>query len=127
MSEHRNAPRRRHSAELKMEVVNACSEPGASVAGVALSFGLNANLVRQWLRGRGFKRTGAALAEPVAATRAQRFVPLALPAAVAAKPEACSPAGDIRVEVRRGSLQVNVSWPQSAGAECAGWLRELLR
>lgn len=127
MSDHRNGPRRRHSAEFKMEVVKACGEPGASVAAVALSFGLNANLVRQWLRGRGFKPSGGTPQLPAVAPRPQRFVPLAVPATVAAKSETCPPAGDIRVEVRRGALQVNVSWPQSAAADCAGWLRELLR
>lgn len=33
----------------------ACAEPGASVSAVALWFGLNANLVHQWRRGRGYK------------------------------------------------------------------------
>jgi transposase len=51
-------PRRRHSAELKAKVLSACNEPGASIAAVALSHGLNANLVRKWLGGRGLKRTG---------------------------------------------------------------------
>lgn len=127
MSEHRNGPRRRHRAEFKMEVVSACGEPGASVAAVALAFGLNANLVRQWLRGRGFKRAGGAVAVPANPTSPQRFVPLTLAAPASSKPEASSPARDIRVEVRRGALQVNVSWPQSAGGDCAAWLRELLR
>lgn len=52
-------PRRRHGAELKAKVLAACNEPGASIAAVALSHGLNANLVRKWLVGRGLKRTGA--------------------------------------------------------------------
>lgn len=127
MSQDRNAPRRRHSAEFKSQVVSACGEPGASIAAVALAFGLNANLVRQWLRGRGFKRADGSLVVPVAATRPQRFVPLALPEATAAKAEAATPVRDIRVEVRRASLLVNVSWPQTSAADCAAWLRELLR
>ncbi|MDM0025914.1 transposase [Variovorax saccharolyticus] len=45
--------RRRHSAAFKAQVLAACSAPGASVAAVALSFGLNDNLVHQWRRGRG--------------------------------------------------------------------------
>ena len=45
--------RRRHSAAFKAQVLAACTEPGASVAAVALSFGLNDNLVHQWRRGRG--------------------------------------------------------------------------
>lgn len=119
--EHRRDRRRRHSAEFKMEVVNACGQPGASVAGVALSFSLNANMVRQWLRGRGFKRASGAVAAP---SPTQRFIPMALPA-VTAKPETV--ASDIRIEVRRGALHVNVSWPQSAAVQCTAWLAELLR
>jgi transposase-like protein len=36
--------RRRHSAEFKAESVAACLQPGVSLAAVALSRGLNANL-----------------------------------------------------------------------------------
>ena len=42
--------RRYHAPDLKREVVAACQQPGASVAGVALPHGLNANLVRRWMR-----------------------------------------------------------------------------
>jgi transposase-like protein len=46
--------RRRHfSHEFKGEVVRACQQPGMSLSGVALRYGLNANMVRKWvLRGR---------------------------------------------------------------------------
>lgn len=36
----------------------ACDEPGASIAAVALTHCLNANLVRKWFAGHGLKRTG---------------------------------------------------------------------
>lgn len=38
---------RRHDADLKRQVIAACAAPGASVAQVALSYGLNANLVHK--------------------------------------------------------------------------------
>ncbi|MDP9607488.1 UNVERIFIED_ORG: hypothetical protein J2W38_007313 [Variovorax paradoxus] len=38
-----------------------------------------------------------------------------------------APAGDIRLELRRGAIAVNVIWPLSASSECAAWLREILR
>lgn len=41
---------RKHSAELRAEVVRACHQPGASVAAIELRNGLNANLVHRWLR-----------------------------------------------------------------------------
>ncbi len=136
MDSHRNLPRRRHSAQLKREVLAACSVPGASVAGVALSFGLNANLVRQWRRGRGIKQCeGTALVETAATSGAAQerqgqpqFIALAMPPAQPiSAPPAKLPEVDIRIEARRGDLQVSVNWPSSEGADCAAWLRELLR
>ena len=130
MNEHRKLPRRRHSAQFKREVLAACNELGASVAGVALAFGLNANLVRQWRRGRGFKPAGGAAMAATSVTREaqQQFIALAMPQAEAASAAPANVgAGDIRIEVRRGALQVSVSWPQAAAADCAIWLRELLK
>ncbi|MDP2073395.1 transposase [Hydrogenophaga sp.] len=130
MNEHRKLPRRRHSAQFKREVLAACNELGASVAGVALAFGLNANLVRQWRRGRGFKPAGGAAMAVTSVTREaqQQFIALSMPQAVAASAAPANVgAGDIRIEVRRGALQVSVSWPQAAAADCAIWLRELLK
>jgi transposase len=123
-------PRRRHSEQFKAKVLAASAEPGASVSAVALSFGLNANLVHQWRRGRGYKQarpaTPAAASEP-----SPQFVALALPAppsapapALVATPAA---ADAIRAEIKRGALVVSVIWPVLAAGECAAWLRELLR
>ena len=44
--------RRTHTEPFKQAVINACQAPGASAAGVALAHGINANLVRRWLRER---------------------------------------------------------------------------
>ena len=41
--------RRTYSREYKLEIVNECSEPGASVAAIALAHRINANVVRRWL------------------------------------------------------------------------------
>ena len=141
------AARRRHSAELKTKVLAACNEPGASIAAVALSHGLNANLVRKWLVGRGLKRTGipapVALKAPAAATKLPaaapllaadaRFLPIELavraPATHAESvrqsdtiPAASEP---IHIELRRGALHLSVRWPASAAGDCTAWLREL--
>lgn len=106
--------RRRHSAELKARVVAECAQPGASVAAVAMAHGLNANLVHRWRR----------LADGAAASASRQIAaPHFVPLAIAPEPAAA----DIRIELRRGATSVNVSWPQAAAAECAGWLRELLR
>ena len=47
--------RRTHSEEFKRSLIDACGEPGASVAGVALANGINANQLRRWMRERGIE------------------------------------------------------------------------
>jgi len=41
--------RRTYTAAYKLDLVRRCSEPGVSVAGVAMAHGINANLVRRWI------------------------------------------------------------------------------
>ena len=106
--------RRRHDGELKKIVLAECAEPGASVASVALRHGLNANLVHKWRRLAHRGASGAA-----ADAAATQFVPVALPQTVQRE--------DIRIELRRGPIVVTATWPLAAAAECAGWMRELLR
>ena len=121
-------PRRRHSEQFKAQVLAACAAPGASISGLALSFGINANLVHQWRRGRGFKPARTVPASPVSEPAAQ-FVALSLPAPAPASPAAAAEPSfqAIRVELRRGALGVTVIWPIAAAGDCASWLRELLQ
>ena len=122
----KEAPRRRHSLEFKEQVLAACAEPGASVAAVARSFELNDNLVHQWRRGRG---VGTAKAATPLVQKTPEFVALSLPAPTTTQPQVAVavPGESVRIEVKRGSLGVNVLWPLSAAGDCAAWLRELLR
>jgi transposase len=120
----KEAPRRRHSVEFKERVLAACSEPGASVAAVARSYELNDNLVHQWRRGRGVGTTKPAI--PLA-QKAPEFVELSLSAPTPPQAKVAAPSEGIRIELKRGSLGINVLWPLSAAGECTAWLRELLR
>src|SRR5687767_9965182 len=114
MEDSKRVSRRRHAAELKQQVLAACAEPGASVAQVALAHGLNANLVHKWRRtvdARGVDSKSGDQAEFVSLTLAP----------------SSTVASDIHLELRRGSIAVNVTWPLSASGQCAAWLREILR
>jgi transposase-like protein len=42
--------RRSYSKSFKAQVIQECAQPGASIASVALSHSLNANLVHKWIR-----------------------------------------------------------------------------
>jgi transposase len=48
--------RRYYPADYKRQVVESCLVPGASVAGIALAHGFNANLVRKWIRVHQFRQ-----------------------------------------------------------------------
>ncbi len=50
MADERTASPRRYSAQLKAQVLEQCAAPGASVAKVAMSHGVNANVVHRWRR-----------------------------------------------------------------------------
>lgn len=114
MKDSKKITRRRHGAELKAQVLSECAQPGASVASVAMSHGINANVVHKW------RRLANAAGLPMRAPEAS-FIPVALPATATAT------AHDIRVELRRGATTMTITWPGSAAVECAAWMRELLR
>jgi transposase len=114
--------KRTHSEEFKNELVRACSEPGISVAGIALANGVNANLLRKWMQARGVTvpslRQRVKSKEPVA--RTPEFLPVVIQPTEFSLPE-------IRIEARRGSAVVKIEWPVAAAAECATWLRGWLK
>ena len=116
--------RRIHSDEFKANAVASCQATGVSVAAVAMANGINANLLRRWLReaetgGGASKPAMLPAPKPVARTASAAFVPMQLPAPRAA------PA--IRIELRRGATSITMSWPSEAADSCAAWMRELLR
>lgn len=115
MTTEKTVKRRKYSDELKARVVAECDETGASVAKVAMSHGINANIVHGW---RQLARAGH-LPLP---TKMSGFLPL--PLGTISKPVV--PA-DIRVELRRGDTTISITWPTSAATEFAAWTRELLR
>ena len=44
-----NRSRRTYAQQFKREVIAQCQVPGASVSAIALSHGINANVIRKWL------------------------------------------------------------------------------
>jgi len=116
--------RRLHSDEFKANAVASCMQPGVSMAAVAMANGINANLLRRWVRQAGLS-PGAIRPDPLVATGSSlsaarpSFVPMQLPVKNALP--------DIRIELRRGATSIAVTWPSAAAAECAAWMRELLR
>ena len=118
--------RRTHSAEFKAQVIAACRVEGVSKAAVAMAYGINANLARRWVVEDEARHERASIAS--VNNVVPTFVPVQMPLpAPAPTPAALPVPTDIRVELRRGPVTINVSWPCSSAAECAAWLRELMR
>ncbi len=126
-------PRRReYSAEFKTSILEQCRQPGASLAGIALGYGINPNMVHRWMRE---DRQRLELIELQRGTSA--FLPLQLPPSPCASPgpaKCVQPAADqsaaaegIRVEIQRAGGKVTVTWPLQSASECGVWLREWLR
>ena len=130
MAAERVVLRRRHSAELKTLMLQQCAASGASVAKVAMSHGVNANVVHGW-RKLARERDGIALPPPSPTTlpaqtaaSVPQFVSQFLPVSMAQTTSPPAPV-DIQIELRRGAAAMKITWPITAAAECAAWMREL--
>jgi transposase len=116
--------RRSHSPLFKAEAVGECLQPGVSIAAIALSRGLNASVLRRWVKEA--ERSGIPIAirgpgSSLAVEGGQNFVPVPLP--LPSNPTDSA----IRIKIRRRGGTVSVEWPASAAHECALLLRELIR
>jgi transposase len=119
--------RRLYSASFKAELVEQCRQIGVSLAAVAISHGMNPNVLRRWIKAS--EKTD----EPTRKTRktmtiadpAQAFV--AIPMAASRQREPDAPGPGIHIELHRNGITVSVTWPALRAAESAAWVREVLR
>lgn len=89
--------RRTYSREYKLEIVQECRVPGVSVAGVALSHRINANLLRRWIVQH---RSGRLFAMPTMLP-VMLSAPSALPSPAGAKHPAAAGVIEIELESAR--------------------------
>ncbi|MBG6078257.1 transposase, partial [Polaromonas sp. CG_9.11] len=82
--ETKRVARRKHSAQFRAEVLQACGQADASVAAIALRNGLNANVVYRWLReeSRGVEADAGSHAVSTARHDA-KFIAVQMPAPMA--------------------------------------------
>jgi transposase-like protein len=114
--------RRRHTPEFKVQVIEACLQPGVSVAGVALANGLNANYLRRWVREHREQTVGTEIegSVPASSTTPMALVPVSVASPVVAE------ASEIRIDIRRGQTTVQMAWPAVRAESLGQWLKELL-
>ncbi|MGO2453328.1 IS66-like element accessory protein TnpA [Pseudomonas taetrolens] len=95
--------RRSYSKSFKAQVIQECAQPGASIASIALSHSLNANLVHKWIRVQTQKNTAP---QP-------EFIPLPMQLAGVNSQAASS---NICVEIQHPRGTVKVNWPTENAA-----------
>ena len=93
--------RRTHSAEFKAKAVQACREPGMSMAAVAMAHGVNANLLRRWVTEQDDAVTAVKQQQVSTRQSTGEFVALQLP-----PPEV--PARDIQIDLQRGATTIKI-------------------
>ncbi|HBO1343793.1 MULTISPECIES: IS66-like element accessory protein TnpA [Pseudomonas] len=94
----------------KAQVVQECLQPGATVSSVAISHGINANVIRKWL--------------PLYRDQP----PAALPSFVPVRTTPKRPAeASVIIELPLGEQSVTVKWPASEPEGCARFVRGLMQ
>ena len=115
--------RRTHSAEFKARVVQACESRGASVAGVALAHGVNANLVRRWIINQ--QRSAAPIA--TAGLLPVRILASSAGTGIAAKPgDDRSRGGAIEIEIAGAVVRLHADLDSAALRDIVLVLRDTL-
>ena len=114
---------RRHSDEFKAHVVEQARGAHVSVAAVALANGLNANMVRRWLRESPPSDSKVKAQPDSGKTSALAFVQLPISVEKSVPVEPALPVS-IEVQIHRGQTKVVVDLP--LGSSSAAWLREVL-
>jgi transposase len=94
------ATRRTHNLEFKQSAVEASRQPGASIAGVAMAHGINANQLHKWRRQFPGARTTVAVSVP-------SLIPVTIvPDETARSSVDDSPPGRIDIEMGRARISL---------------------
>ena len=110
--------RRRYTDEFKKQAIEACLQPGISMASVALANGLNANLLRRWVTERQEEAAGSAiLPDQRPLEIAEPTTPGLVPITVAMPEKA--PSDEIKIEIHRNQMLISITWPVSQSTSCA--------
>ena len=92
----------------KAQVVQECLQPGASISSVAISHGINANVIRKWL--------------PLYRDQPPATVPAFIPVKVSPKKQAEL---SVIIELPFGEQTITVKWPTADPDGCARFVRGL--
>ena len=92
----------------KAQVVQECLQPGVSISSVAISHGINANVIRKWL--------------PLYRDQPPATLPAFIPVKVSPKKQAEL---SVIIELPFGEQTITVKWPSSDPEGCVRFVRGL--
>lgn len=107
--------RRQHAPEFKQSLVSLC-QPGTSVSAVALAHGVNANLLRRWIKQFPSVQPSHAITAPAKLVPVQVDLPAEAPISDA-----------IEISIQKNSARISIRWPGAQAQACALWLAECLK
>lgn len=117
------ARRRRYSREFKAQIVEACKQPGISVAAIARMHDINDNIVHRWLREA--EQSEANLWPTCSSPARLESIPVA---ASFVPVQVSNPSQDsIHLELIKNGLTLRIDWPASQAQSCLQTLLALLR
>ena len=108
--------RRQHAHEFKQVLVALC-RPGVPVSAVALSHGVNANLLRRWINQYQNELPVPIESEPSKLVAVQ----IDLPSQVPTRDDA------IEISIEKNSARISIRWPGNQAHACAKWLGAWLK
>jgi transposase len=118
--------RRTYSTSFKSELIEQCRQVGVSCSAVAISHGLNPNVLRRWIKDAADPSDAASPApKSVAVDVKPAFVALPMTVPIAQAPDAAQ--ANVRIDIQRNGTTVSVLWPQLCLSDSAAWVREVLR
>ncbi len=107
--------RRQHTPEFKQRLVALC-QPGVSISGVALAHGVNANLLRRWIKQYPACMPSKSVTVPAKLVPVQVSLPTEVPAHDA-----------IEISIQKGRARVSIRWPGNQAHACGQWLADLIK
>jgi transposase len=106
--------RRQHTPEFKQGLVAQC-QPGVSTSAVALAHGINANLLRRWIKQFPGSQSSHAITAPAKLVPVKVDLPVEVPVSDA-----------IEISIQKNSARISIRWPGSQSKACSQWLTDLL-
>jgi transposase len=118
--------RRTYSTSFKSELIEQCRQVGVSCSAVAISHGMNPNVLRRWIKEAAHPSDAAAAPpRPVDVELKPAFVALPMAVPTPQAPDAAQM--NVRIDIQRNGTTVSVLWPHFCLSDSAAWVREVLR